>query len=103
MLIYAWIVERSGVKYPSWRDEKSRYMRWLEGLWEVHKFDIPNRTEREERKKDEVLEMLRGIVELSKHRIDPADFPPREGTLYGSNPGRRRKHWQSVDKKGAAY
>jgi hypothetical protein len=61
-------------------DDKQRYMRWLEEMWDVHKFDIPGRTEREERKKEETLEMFRRLVELSKHRIiDPPDFPSWEG------------------------
>jgi hypothetical protein len=34
-------------------DEKYRYMHWLEEMWEVHKFDIPGRTQREERNKEE--------------------------------------------------
>ena len=61
-------------------DNKYRYMLWLEEMWEVHKFDIPGRTEREERKKEETLELFRRLVELSKQRrIDPPDFPPGEG------------------------
>ena len=61
-------------------DDKHRYMRWLEEMWDVHKFDIPGRTEREERKKEETLEIFRRLVELSKRRIiDPPDFPSREG------------------------
>ena len=60
-------------------DDKQRYMRWLEEMWDVHKFDIPGRTEREERKKEETLEMFRGLVELSKRSIDPPDFPSWEG------------------------
>ena len=60
-------------------DDKHRYMRWLEQMWDVHKFDIPGRTEREERKKEETLEMFRRLVELSKRRIiDPPDFPSWE-------------------------
>jgi hypothetical protein len=64
-------------------DAKHHYMRWLEEMWEVHKFDIPGRTEREERKKDETLEIFRRLVKLSKQRrIDPPDFPPGEGSLW---------------------
>lgn len=57
-------------------------MRWLEEMWEVHKFDIPGRTEREERKTEETLEMFEEIVELSEQQIDPPDFPPWEGSLW---------------------
>lgn len=63
-------------------DNKARYMRWLEEMWEVHKFDIPGRTEREERKTEETLEMFEEIVELSEQQIDPPDFPPWEGSLW---------------------
>lgn len=63
-------------------DNKYRYMRWLEEMWEVHKFDIPGRTEREERKTEETLEMFKEIVELSEQQIDPPDFPPWEGSLW---------------------
>ena len=63
-------------------DDKYRYMYWLEEMWEVHKFDIPGRTERGERKKEEILEMFRSLVEVSKYRIDAPDFPPWERSLW---------------------
>ena len=48
----------------------------------VHKFDIPGRTQSEERKKEEILEMFRRLVELSEHRINAVDFPSWEGSLW---------------------
>jgi hypothetical protein len=63
-------------------DNKYRYMRWLEEMWEVQKFDILGRTEREERKKEETLEIFRGIVKLSESDIDSPDFSPREDPLW---------------------
>ena len=63
-------------------DNKYRYMRWLEEMWEAQKFDILGRTEREERKKDETLEIFRGIVKLSESDIDSPDFSPREDPLW---------------------
>jgi hypothetical protein len=63
-------------------NDKYWYMRWLEEMWEVHKFDILGRTEREERKKDETLEIFRGIVKLSEPDIDSPDFSPREDPLW---------------------
>jgi hypothetical protein len=57
--------------------EKERYMRWLEGRWDVHKFDFYGSTEHEEERTEEVLEMLRGLAELSRHMVDPPDPPPR--------------------------
>jgi hypothetical protein len=52
------------------------YLRWLEEMWEVHKFDLQGSTEREEQKKKEVLEMFRNLAHLSKHRVEPPNFPP---------------------------
>ena len=52
------------------------YLRWLEEMWEVHKFDLQGSTEREEQRKEEVLEMLRGLAHLSKHRVEPPNFSP---------------------------
>jgi hypothetical protein len=48
-------------------DDGERYMRWLEGMWNTHKLDLhyPN-AEREEKRKEEVLRMLRGLGELSE-------------------------------------
>jgi hypothetical protein len=63
-------------------NDKYCYMRWLEEMWEVHKFDILGRTEREERKKDETLEIFRGIVKLSESDIDSPDFSSREDPLW---------------------
>jgi hypothetical protein len=60
-------------------DDKDLYMRWLEEMWDVHKFDITGRTESEERRKEEILGMFRRLVELSEHRIDSPDYPPQEG------------------------
>ena len=64
-------------------DDKYHYMRWLEEMWEVHKFDIPGRTEREEWKTDETLELFREIVAFSEQRLDPPHVPPWEaGSLW---------------------
>ena len=57
-------------------DDKQKYMRWLEEMWDVHKFDLLGRTEREEKRKEEVLEMLKGLSEISKRRIE-APYLPR--------------------------
>jgi hypothetical protein len=62
--------------------DKYLYMLWLEKIWDVHKFDIPGRTQSEERKKEEILEICRRLVELSEHRINALDFPSWEGSLW---------------------
>ena len=57
-------------------NDVERYMRWLEEMWEVHKFDPYGSTKREEKRKEEILEMLRDLGELAKRRVRPPDFPP---------------------------
>jgi hypothetical protein len=57
-------------------EDKQRYMHWLEEMWEVQKFDLPGRTEREEERKEEILEILKGLSEISKHRVE-APYSPR--------------------------
>ncbi len=62
-------------------DDGERYMRWLEGMWETHKLDLhyPN-AEREEKRKEEVLRMLRGLGELAEElrAAEAPSFPPPE-------------------------
>jgi hypothetical protein len=45
-------------------------------MWDVQKFDIHGSTEREEKRTEEVLEMLRGLARLSRYRVEPPDVPP---------------------------
>jgi hypothetical protein len=57
-------------------DDNQRYLRWLEEMWDVQKFDIHGSTEREEKRTEEVLEMLRGLARLSRrHVVEPSDVP----------------------------
>jgi hypothetical protein len=51
-------------------------MRWLEGMWDVHKFDLYGSTEREEKRTEEVLEIFRGLGELSKCRVEAPHVTP---------------------------
>ncbi len=55
-----------------------RYLRWLEGRREVYKFAFHGSTEYEDQRTQEVLEMLRGIGELSERSMDLPE-PPRRG------------------------
>jgi len=57
-------------------DSKEKYLRWLEEMWDVHKFDVHSRTEREEERKEEVLQMFRKISELAQHPVEPPRFSP---------------------------
>jgi hypothetical protein len=55
-------------------DSKEKYLRWLEEMWDVHKFDVYGRTEREEERKEEVLQMFRKISELAQHPMEAPRF-----------------------------
>jgi hypothetical protein len=57
-------------------DSKEKYLRWLEEMWDVHKFDVHGRTEQEEERKEEVLQMFRKISELAQHPVEPPRFSP---------------------------
>jgi len=59
-------------------DDKQEYLRWLEEMWGVQKFDLQGSTEREEERTEEVLEMFRGLVRLSKRHVEPSNLPPGE-------------------------
>ena len=57
-------------------NSKEKYMRWLEEMWDVHKFDIHGRTQREEERKEEILQMFRKISELAQHHVEVPRFWP---------------------------
>ena len=59
-------------------DDKQDYLRWLEEMWDVQKFDLQGSTEREEERTEEVLEVFRGLVRLSKRRLELPNLPPAE-------------------------
>jgi hypothetical protein len=54
-------------------DDKQKYMRWLETLWDLH-----NRISREEKRKEEVLEVFEGLARLSKQRVEAPYYLPWE-------------------------
>ena len=62
-------------------DDGMRYMRWLEGMWEGHKLDLgyPN-AGREEERKEQILEMLESLGELSEEHwaAEAPRFSPPE-------------------------
>ncbi len=58
----------------SWED-KENYMRWLEQMWAVQRFDIPGRTEREDARTKEVLKVFQGLGELAKRHVEPPNAP----------------------------
>ena len=58
-------------------DEKERYLRWMETMWELHKG-----TTREEERKEEVLEVFKDLSELAKQRAEAPYFPPWEASWW---------------------
>jgi hypothetical protein len=54
-------------------DDKEKYMRWLETMWDLH-----NRISREEKRKTEVLEVFEGLARLSRRRVEVSYSPPWE-------------------------
>ncbi len=72
-------------------DDREKYLRWLEEMWDVQKFDVPGSAEREEKKTEEVLEMFRGLDRLSRRRVEPPDFPERGTSGKRRRPGRPQK------------
>jgi hypothetical protein len=68
-------------------DDKEDYMNWLERMWDVQKFDIPGRTEREEARTEDVLNLFKGLGDLAKRHVEPPSAPcweaGRERSLAG--------------------
>lgn len=50
---------------------KAQSLRWLEGIKRSQRL-----TDREERRKEEVLGVFRELYDISSRRLDPPDFPP---------------------------
>jgi hypothetical protein len=52
---------------------KAHSLRWLERLRETHRL-----TAREEKRKEEILDIFRELYSISARRFVPPDFPPPE-------------------------
>lgn len=50
---------------------KAQSLRWLEGIRRSQRL-----TDREERRKEEILGIFRELYGISSRRFDPPDFPP---------------------------
>ena len=59
-------------------ENEQSYLRWLEEMWDVQKFDVQGSTEREEEKTGEVLEIFRGLARLSRRRVEAPEVSPWE-------------------------
>jgi hypothetical protein len=61
-------------------NDAERYMRWLEEMWDVHKFDPHGSTEREEKRKEEVLGIFEDLGEVAERRVEAPRFLPWESS-----------------------
>ena len=76
-------------------DDKEKYLRWLEEMWAVQKFDVQGSAEREEKRTEEILEMLEDLARLSRCRVKAPDFPPWD------SPSSRNKRSPEVPYSGS--
>ena len=58
-------------------DDRQKYLRWLEKMWELH-----SSISREEKRKAEVLEIFENLSEISRRRIEVPYFPPWEPSRW---------------------
>jgi len=68
-------------------NSKEEYLHWLEEMWDVHKFDIHGGTQREEERKEELLQMFRKISELAQHHVEVPRFSPWRPPSGGGDGG----------------
>ena len=57
-------------------DDKEKYLHWLEEMWDVQKFDIHGSTEREEKRKEEILEIFESLSEIAGRRVEAPPWEP---------------------------
>jgi hypothetical protein len=58
-------------------DDKEKYLRWLEAMWDLHKS-----ISREEKRKEEVLQIFEGLRDIAKRRVEAPYFPPWEPSRW---------------------
>ncbi len=58
-------------------NDKERHLRWMEMMWEHHQSIT-----REEKRKEEVLEIFKTLNELAKRRIAMPYFPLWEDSVW---------------------
>ena len=63
------------------KGQEELYLLWLEERWDAHKLDIHyGNGEREDKRTEDVLDMLKGIGELSKRGVESPKPPPWEAS-----------------------
>ena len=59
------------------KGDSEAYMLWFEERWDAHKLDLHYGSgEREDKRTEEVLEMLKSLGELSRRGVVPPQSPP---------------------------
>ena len=58
-------------------NDKEKYLRWLEEMWELH-----SNISREEKRKAEVLEIFESLSEIAGRRVEAPYFPPWEPSRW---------------------
>jgi hypothetical protein len=58
-------------------DDKEKYLRWLEAMWDLHKS-----ISREEKRKEEVLQIFEGLRDIAKRRVEAPYVPPWEPSRW---------------------
>lgn len=58
-------------------EDKEKYLRWLQTMWDLH-----NNITREEKRKEEVLEIFEGLSEIAGRRVEAPYFPPWEPSRW---------------------
>jgi hypothetical protein len=56
-------------------NDKERHLRWMEIMWERHQS-----LTREEKRKEEVLDIFETLRDLAKRRVEVPYFPPWESS-----------------------
>jgi hypothetical protein len=58
-------------------NDKEKYLRWLEMMWDLH-----SSITREEKRKEEVLEIFESLSKLAGRRVEAPYFPPWEPSRW---------------------
>jgi hypothetical protein len=84
-------------------DKKEDYMDWLERMWDVQKFDVPGRSEREEARTEDVLNLFKDLGELAKRHVEPPTAPRWEALPERSLVGEDRHEQDRRELEAAGW
>jgi len=77
-------------------DYKERHLRWMEMMWERHQSMT-----REEKRKEEVLEIFETLCELAKRHVETPYFPLWESCSSIAHSGKRSHRNEKSRRKKA--